>query len=174
MTTTTNSAAASVSAIIKKNCSYDLLSNTLTITESFYKKSKVCGSVEAGILRSLLTENAGCKVSILESTKKTYKGLTLTLICDYIAIKSNYEALKVEMAEVKAKALEGQEDLSDKMADKVSFPLIKKWFLKKFKDFSVSSAQKEISDYKVEVAEKAAKAKVILMPQNQAAPAVNQ
>lgn len=30
MTTTTNSAAASVSAIIKKNCSYDLLSNTLT------------------------------------------------------------------------------------------------------------------------------------------------
>lgn len=156
---------------------FDLLTNTLTIPESFYKKSKVYGSDEFNEFRKLLADNEGCKVEIMPDTKKTYKGLTLPLIREYIKIQKNSEILETEMAEVKAKALEGKENITEKMADKIAYPLIKKWFLKKFKDFSVSRAQKEISDYKVEQGEAAAATKlgvVIQMPQKGSNPAVNQ
>lgn len=164
-----------MATISKKNYSYDLLNNTLTITESFYKKSKVYGSPEFNKLRELLTENSGCKVEITPDTKKTYKGLTLALIREYIEIKDERETLRAEMSAVKKEALVGKENVSEKMADKLAFPLIKKWFLKKFVDFSVSRAEKEISDYKIEQAEKSVKKdNLIHMPQNQMTPAVNQ
>lgn len=156
----------------KSVAKFDCLTNTLTISESFYKKSQVYGSEECVQLKAMMAENAGCKIAIEYSTKKTYKGLTLALIREYIEIKAEREILKAEMEAVKAKALEGKEDISEKMADKIAYPLIKKWFLKKFKDFSVSGAEKEISDYKIEQAEKSVKKdNVIQMPQSQTATA---
>ena len=154
---------------------FDCLTNTLTIPESFYKKSQVYGSEECVQLKAMVSENPGCKIAIEFSTKKTYKGLTLALIREYIEIKDERETLRAEMNAVKKEALEGKENITEKMADKISFPLIKKWFLKKFVDFSVSRAEKEISDYKIEQAEKSVKKdNLIHMPQNQMTPAVNQ
>lgn len=161
----------------KSVAKFDCLTNTLTIPESFYKKSQVYGSEECVQLKAMMAENAGCKIAIEYSTKKTYKGLTLALIREYIKIQDNVKVLETEMAEVKAKALEGKEGITEKMADKIAFPLIKKWFLMKFKDFSVSRAQKEISEYKVKQAEAVASTKlgaVIPMPQKESNPAVNQ
>ena len=161
----------------KSIAKFDCLTNTLTISESFYKKSQVYGSEECVQLKAMMAENEGCKIAIEYSTKKTYKGLTLPLIREYIKIQENVKVLETEMAEVKAKALEGKEGITEKMADKIAFPLIKKWFLMKFKDFSVSRAQKEISEYKVKQAEAVAATKlgvVIQMPQKDSNPAVGQ
>ena len=161
----------------KSVAKFDCLTNTLTISESFYKKSQVYGSEECVQLKAMMAENAGCKIAIEYSTKKTYKGLTLALIREYIKIQENVKVLETEMAEVRVKALEGKEGITEKMADKIAFPLIKKWFLMKFKDFSVSRAQKEISEYKVKQAEAVAATKlgvVIPMPQKDTNPAVNQ
>lgn len=161
----------------KSIAKFDCLTNTLTISESFYKKSQVYGSEECVQLKAMMAENAGCKIAIEYSTKKTYKGLTLALIREYIKIQENVKVLETEMAEVRVKALEGKEGITEKMADKIAFPLIKKWFLMKFKDFSVSRAQKEISEYKVKQAEAVAATKlgvVIQMPQKESNPAVNQ
>jgi len=160
-----------------KSPMYDWQSNTLVVPESFYKKALVYGSPEFHTMKKMVEENKGCNISIQPSTKKTYKGLTLPLIREYIKIQDNVKVLETEMAEVKAKALEGKEITSEKMADKIAFPLIKKWFLKKFKDFSVSRAQKEISEYKVKQAEAVAATKlgvVIQMPQKESNPAVGQ
>lgn len=151
---------------------FDCLTNTLTIPESFYKKSQVYGSEECVQLKAMVADNPGCKIAIEFSTKKTYKGLTLALIREYIEIKDERETLRAEMDAVKKEALVGKENVSEKMADKLAFPLVKKWFLKKFVDFSVSRAEKEISDYKIEKAEKAAstkKGEITNMPQKQMA-----
>ena len=156
-----------------KSPMYDWQSNTLVVPESFYKKALVYGSPEFHTMKKMVEENKGCNISIQPSTK----GLTLPLIREYIKIQENVKVLETEMAEVKAKALEGKEGITEKMADKIAFPLIKKWFLMKFKDFSVSRAQKEISDYKVKQAEDVAATKlgvVIQMPQKESNPAVNQ
>ena len=136
----------------KSIAKFDCLTNTLTISESFYKKSQVYGSEECVQLKAMMAENAGCKIAIEYSTKKTYKGLTLVLIREYIKIQKNADVLDAELEAVKKEALEGKENITEKMADKIAFPLIKKWFLKKFVDFSVSRAQKEISDYKIKCA----------------------
>lgn len=160
----------------KSIAKFDCLTNTLTISESFYKKSQVYGSEECVQLKAMMAENAGCKIAIEYSTKKTYKGLTLVLIREYIKIQKNSDVLEAELEAVKKEALEGKENITEKMADKLAFPLIKKWFLKKFVDFSVSRAQKEISDYKIELAEKSVPKKdnMLYMPQNQMATASNQ
>ena len=165
-----------MATISKKNYSYDLLNNTLTITESFYKKSQVYGSEECVQLKAMMAENAGCKIAIEYSAKKTYKGLTLVLIREYIKIQKNSDILEAELEAVKKEALEGKENITEKMADKLAFPLIKKWFLKKFVDFSVSRAQKEISDYKIKCAEASVSKKdnMLYMPQSQMATASNQ
>lgn len=154
---------------------YDWETNTLIVPEAFYKKAQVYGSPEFHTMKKMVADNEGCNISVQKSGKQTYKGLTLPLIREYIEIKDERETLKAEMNAVKAEALEGKENVSEKMADKLAFPLIKKWFLKKFVDFSVSRAEKEISDYKIEQAEKSVKKdNLIHMPQNQMTPAVNQ
>lgn len=160
-----------------KSPMYDWATNTLIVPEAFYKKAQVYGSPEFHTMKKMVAENKGCNISVQYSGKKTYKGLTLPLIREYIEIKDEREVLRAEMAAVKAKALEGKEGITEKMADKIAFPLIKKWFLMKFKDFSVSRAQKEISEYKVKQAEAEAATKlgvVIQMPQKDSNPAVGQ
>ncbi|MBQ3258438.1 MAG: hypothetical protein IJA67_13685 [Oscillospiraceae bacterium] len=155
-----------------KSPMYDWQSNTLVVPESFYKKAQIYGSPEFYTMKNMIAENEGCKVAVQPSTKKTYKGLTLPLIREYIEIKDERETLKAEMNAVKEKALEGKENITEKMADKLAYPLIKKWFLKKFADFSVSRAQKEISDYKIKCAEASVspkKGEISQMPQKQMA-----
>lgn len=108
-----------------KNISVNLIASTLTVSKSFYKKASVCGSTEYYELRQAMIENPNFSIVFKHIEKKTYNGLTFTVMETYIKSQSNSEKqLKVFEAVKKIAEMKGSK-----------YPLTKKWFLNTYPDF---------------------------------------
>lgn len=108
-----------------KNIIANLIDNTLTVSKSFYKKASICGSTEYYELRQAMIENPECKIVFKSIEKKTYNGLTFSVMKAYIESQSNSEKqLKVFEAVKKIAEMKGSK-----------YPLTKKWFLNAYPDF---------------------------------------
>ena len=83
--------------------------------------------------------------------KRTYDGLDFDFMEAYIEMKTDAQKLKNEYESVKQMAVN---------CGSSKYPLTKKWFLGKFstedQPFDMEQARKEISDYRIQLAELAA------------------
>lgn len=120
--------------------------NTIIASKTTLKKASNPKTEEYKMLMKLMkkhpTFTVNEKVINQKEGKKTYKGLNKDFIKRYISIQENADKLKAEYT----KAFEmGQ------------FPLARKWFLNKFKDFKMEKAIEEIENVLLEQIASAAK-----------------
>ena len=141
--TTIISSSANASVSKKDPIAFDIFSNTLTILGQYYKKSMVYGSAESIALKTILNENPGCNVVIVESNKQSYKGVSQDLIKEFISYHTDKVRLEAEYNSLEK--AEGEDD--------PEFPLAKKWFLKNFPKMTAEKMAKHINDRKIELAE---------------------
>ena len=108
---------------------------TIIASKTTLKKASVPNSPEYKALMKLMKQNPTFIIAekdIKEAIgKETYKGLNKDFIEKYISIQSNAKALTEQYK---------------KAAEMGKFSLVRKWFLKTFKDFDMANAKKEISD----------------------------
>lgn len=145
--TTINASSANAFVSKKNPIAFDIFSNTLTILGQYYKKSMIYGSAESIALKTILNENPGCKVVIVESNKQSYKGIKLSLIKEFISYHEDKARLEAEYNSLEK--AEGEEE--------PDFPLVKKWFLKNFPKMTADKMNEYISNRKIEIAEGKAK-----------------
>ncbi|MBQ8900922.1 MAG: hypothetical protein IJY72_08195 [Akkermansia sp.] len=141
--TTIISSSANASVSKKNPIAFDIFSNTLTILGQYYKKSMVYGSAESIALKTILNENPGCNVVIVESNKQSYKGVSQDLIKEFISYHTDKVRLEAEYNSLEK--AEGEDD--------PEFPLAKKWFLKNFPKMTAEKMNQYISNRKIELAE---------------------
>jgi hypothetical protein len=140
----------------------NFLNGTITGTKASFNKASKGAGPEYKELTEKIMAHPTFKLVVKEpkhtttKEKKTYDGLNFKLMEDYIAIQENSEQDEKEYEAVKKTA---------KNAGRSVYPLTKKWFLKKYKDFDVEEAKAEISDAMI------AKAAKIATPTVQEVPA---
>ena len=107
------------------NIKINPIDETITISETFYKRASKYGTAEYKALRNAFKENRTFEVVFKTSEKNSHKGLTFKRMETYIRTQPNSEAnLKVfEAVKVVAKS-KGR-----------LYPLTKKWFLKNFPEY---------------------------------------
>ena len=109
---------------------FNHIEKTIIGTKSAIKRASVLGSDEYKILNKMMKEQPTYTVSekILNKkveSKKTYNGLTLSKMKDYIKTQSNSEENLAKFEKVKEVA----------KAKNALYPLTKKWFLKTFPSY---------------------------------------
>lgn len=118
---------------MKNLFAYDFVNNTIVASKTTLKKASVPNSPEYKALMKLMKQNPRFTVvekQIKEATgKQTYKGLTEAFIKSYISIQENAVELTKQFEEAK------------KMG---KFPLVRRWFLDKFKNFNMETAKEEL------------------------------
>lgn len=86
--------------------------------------------------------------------KKTYKGLTLKMMVDYISDQKNSEELMAEFNEAQGDA-------------KNKYPSAKQWFLNEFPNFTMKDGKNVVSKVKLTKIKNNAKAKMVNFPVEQ-------
>jgi len=124
-------------------------------TKTAFTRASKPGTNEYNELIVLMERHPSFKLHALEpkkhitGSKKTYEGLTKDFMKEYISIKPD--------SAVALKELDAVEKMANDKATP-AYPLLKKWFLKKFKDFNIDKAKEEISNARIAEAEAAASA----------------
>ena len=122
---------------------FDYVERTIVGSNSVLKKAGKAGSKEQRELLKMIEQHPDFKVVAKEikvnSDRKTYYGLTLELMEEYICIQNDREAAMVIFNEVVKMA----------KAQGKKYPMTKKWFLERYKDFDVNKAKEAIDSYKI-------------------------
>lgn len=104
------------------------IEGTIVITKAFYKKACMYGTNEYYDLQKAMSENKDFRIEFKTSEKKTYHGLTLERMEEYIKTQPDCEEnLKSFEAVKKVAKTKG-----------ALYPLTKKWFLERFKDYKLN------------------------------------
>ena len=123
---------------MKKNVIFvDDANKRLVVSKAFYKNASVFGSAEYYALRKAKKENAEYSVvfqSVL-SDKKTYHGLSLSRMADYIQTQPNANERMAEFEAVKKIA----------KAKGSLYPLTKKWFLQTYPHYKENDVSSEVA-----------------------------
>ena len=113
------------------------IDNTIEGTKTAIKKAGVLDTPEFNELCELMSRFPNYKVSVKSpkknEDKKTYNGLSLEKMKEYISLQPNSEAMlrKFEAVQRVAKA------------KGALYPLTKKWFLKAYPEYKVNSVSEE-------------------------------
>ena len=86
----------------KTNIIINVLDKTIVVSKSYYKRACVYGTVEYTELRGAMMDNPEFKIEFKTSDKKTYGGLSLEKMAEYIRTQENSEALLAELEKVEA------------------------------------------------------------------------
>lgn len=114
----------------QSHISVDFLSNTLSLTKSFYKKACKVGSPEYKELREAISENPDYEIKVITNeNKNSHKNLTFKRMVDYIKTQANSEDNLRTMERVML--------IAD--AKGAKYPLTKKWFLETFPEYQENS-----------------------------------
>lgn len=101
---------------------------TITVSKTFYSKAAKYGTAEYKALNGAIKQNRGYEVTFKTYEKKSYRGLSLERMADYIKTQPNSEANLIELAKV----MEVAKTKGSK------YPLTKKWFLATFPDYKLN------------------------------------
>ena len=148
---TINTSSSSTSTTIKTASTskkfaftYNHINKTIVGTDINFQKAGIPGSA---LEKELLARMAGQPTYTFEviatekkPEKRSYAGLTMDLMEDYLAIWENElaDAARAKFAEMKAKQEKKE----------LRFSLVKSWFLELFPKFDVKKAKKEIREKK--------------------------
>ena len=146
MTTTTSSSSTIKTASTSKKFAftYNHITKKIVGTDINFEKAGIPGSA---LEKELLARMAGQPTYTFEviatekkPEKRSYAGLTMDLMEDYLAIWENdlADAARAQFAEMKAKQEKKE----------LRFSLVKSWFLELFPKFDVKKAKKEIREKK--------------------------
>lgn len=134
---------------MKNLFTYDFINRTIVASKATLKKASNPGTAEYKALMEMIagqpTFRVAEKVIEINRSKKTYSGLTYELMESFIDTQENAEQTKKVYEAVKKYA---------KTAGRSVYPITKKWFLNKFKDFEMDKALEAIADNLVKTAEK--------------------
>ena len=134
---------------MKNLFTYDFINRTIVASKATLKKASNPSTAEYKALMEMIagqpTFRVAEKVIEINRSKKTYSGLTYELMESFIDTQENAEQTKKVYEAVKKYA---------KTAGRSVYPITKKWFLNKFKDFEMNDALKTIADNLVKTAEK--------------------
>lgn len=137
-TTTTTNARTSAK---KFAFTFDHINKKIVGKDVDFQKAGIPGSALERELNARMEERPTYTFAVLETEKKpakqTYKGLTRNLMKEYIKTRQD-KAIDDLLAQ-----------MDNMIAGKKAFPTIKSWFLDEFKDFSVSKAQREIQQFRL-------------------------
>lgn len=107
-------------------CKVNIIDSTITITKAFAKKAGIIGTPEYKELVKLRKAYPGFsfvqRTSIITANKNNYSGLTFDEMCKTISELEGTESPKLKVLK-KAKE------------DGVSYPKMKKWFLKQYPNY---------------------------------------
>ena len=133
---------------MKNLFTYDFINRTIVASKATLKKASNPSTAEYKALMEMIagqpTFRVAEKVIEINRSKKTYSGLTYELMESFIDTQENAEQTKKVYEAVKKYA---------KTAGRSVYPITKKWFLNKFKDFEMNDALKTIADNLVKTAE---------------------
>ena len=137
---------------------YDFTNRTIVATKATLKKASNPTTDEYTALIKMIEGQPTFRV--VEKTiknsgnKKTYKGLTLKMMMDYISNQKNSEELMAEFNEAQGDA-------------KNKYPSAKQWFLNEFPDFTMKNGKDAVSKAKIVRIKRNAKAKMVNFPVEQ-------
>ena len=125
-----------------KNINVNPITETIEVSKAFLKKASVYGSAEYFALKEVRSSEPTFTVKEItikkNASKKTYGSLTFKAMVAHIELVETNE-------EDKAKALKELEEMKTYSAARgSSYPIIKKWFLNKYKE-SYNNLLKEIA-----------------------------
>ena len=103
----------------KSNIKVNVMEQTISVSKAFYKKACVYGTTEYKQLTDAQRNNPTFDVKFKEYDKKTYNGLTIAKMREYILTQDNSEDRLIEFEAVVTTA----------KAKGAQYPLTKKWFL---------------------------------------------
>lgn len=135
---------------MKNLFAYDFTNRTIVATKATLKKASNPTTDEYTALIKMIEGQPTFRV--VEKTiknsgnKKTYKGLTLKMMMDYISNQKNSEELMAEFNEAQGDA-------------KNKYPSAKQWFLNEFPDFTMKNGKDAVSKAKIVRIKRNAKAK---------------
>lgn len=153
MTNTTSSSTKTASTSKKFAFTYDHVNQKIVGTDINFQKAGIPGSTLEKELIARMEARPNYGFTIIPTEKKpekrSYEGLTMTLMEDYLAIYEGElaEEMRAEFAKMKAK----------KEEKKMAFATIKSWFLDQFPRFNVNKAKLAIKAKKLENAKAAHK-----------------
>ena len=120
---------------------YDHINKKIVGKDVDFQKAGIPGSALEKELNVRMEARPTYGFTIIPTEKKpakqTYKGLTRDLMKEYIKIRQD-KAIDDLLAQ-----------FDNMIEEKKAFPTIKSWFLDEFKDFSVSKAQREIQQFRL-------------------------
>lgn len=120
---------------------YDHVNKKIVGTDIAFQKAGVPGSALEAELNIRIEARPTYGFTVIPTKKKpakrTYKGLTKDLMKEYIKIQQD-KAVDDLLAQ-----------LDNMIEEKKAFPTIKSWFLDEFKNFSVSKAQRDIQQFRL-------------------------
>ena len=119
---------------------FDHINKTIVGSKTNIKKASKYNSPEYKELVRLMAEHPDYgiveKEIRINSSKRTYQGLTLSLMEQFISVQPNQEDMLKAYHDVLVKS----------EAQGHKYTLTKKWFLKKYPKFNVAEAKKQIND----------------------------
>ncbi len=113
----------------KSNIKVNVMEQTISVSKAFYTKASHFGTPEYEQLTRAKNENPSFTVVFKTSDKKTYNGLTLARMMEYIQTQENSEERMIEFEAVKTTA----------KAKGAQYPLTKKWFLNTYPEYKEST-----------------------------------
>ena len=120
----------------------DFAAKTITGTKATFARAGKGTGAEYNELVAKMAAHPGFtlveKAQKSKSTKETYDGLKFDFMERYISIQINKDDLMARYEEAKIMA---------KSHGTKTYPLVKKWFLETFKEFTMEKAKKEIEAY---------------------------
>ena len=134
---------------MKNLFTYDFINRTIVASKATLKKASNPSTAEYKALMEMIagqpTFRVAEKVIEINRSKETYSGLTYELMESFIDTQENAEQTKRVYEAVKKCA---------KAAGRSVYPITKKWFLNKFKNFEMNDALMTIANNQVKAAEK--------------------
>lgn len=138
---TTNAPAQTTTTSKKFAFTYDHVNKKIVGTDIAFQKAGIPGSALEAELNIRIETRPSYGFTVIPTVKKpakqTYKGLTKELMKEYIKTRQD-KAIDDLLAQ-----------FDNMIEEKKAFPTIKSWFLDEFKDFSVSKAEREIQQFRL-------------------------
>lgn len=144
MTNTTSSSTKTASTSKKFAFTYNHITKKIVGTDINFQKAGIPGSALEKELLARMEGQPTYTFEVIATEKKpekrSYAGLTMELMEDYLSIWDNEmaEVARAKFAEMKAKQEKKE----------LRFSIIKSWFLELFPKFDVKKAKKEIREKK--------------------------
>ena len=143
---------------MKNLFAYDFTNRTIVATKATLKKASNPTTDEYTALIKMIegqpTFRVVEKVIKNRGNKKTYSGLTLEMMAEYIMSQQNSDKLMAEFNEAQSMG-------------KSKYPLAKKWFLNEFPDFTMKNGKKAASKAKIVKIKKNVEDKMVKFPVEQ-------